>query len=62
MAAEYDFRGGERGKYASRYKSGSNVVVLDADMAKVFPNSESVNAALRSLVSLARKTVKSRPR
>lgn len=47
---EYDFSGGERGKYAKRFAEGSNVVVLDPDVAKRFADSESVNEALRSLL------------
>ena len=33
---EYDFSGGVRGKYAKRYQEGSNVIILDRDVAKVF--------------------------
>ena len=51
---EYDFSGGVRGKYAARYAEGSNVVVLDPDLADVFPNSESVNRALRALAEIIR--------
>jgi hypothetical protein len=47
--AEYDFSGGTRGKYAARYARGSNVVVLDPDVAAEFPTAEAVNAALREL-------------
>lgn len=47
---EYDFSGGVRGKYARKYRRGSNVVVLDPDLAKRFPNSRAVNQALRTLV------------
>lgn len=54
MLDEYDFRGGVRGKYAARYAEGSNIVVLDPDVAEVFTSSESVNEALRVLVRLAR--------
>jgi hypothetical protein len=43
MSEEYDFGGGVRGKYVSRFEKGSNVVVLDPDVAKVFRDSESVN-------------------
>lgn len=50
MRAEYDFRGGVRGKYAERFTKGSNVVVLDPDVAKRFRNSREVNAALRQLL------------
>jgi hypothetical protein len=46
---EYDFSRGVRGKYYERFRRSSNVVVLDPDVAKAFPNSEAVNAALRSL-------------
>ena len=49
MRDEYDFRGGVRGKYADRMAEGSNVVVLDPDVAEVFTDSESVNRALRGL-------------
>jgi hypothetical protein len=44
---EYDFSGGARGKYADRYARGSNVVVLDPDVAAAFPTAEAVNEALR---------------
>ena len=50
MLLEYDFSKGVRGKYAKRYAEGSNVVILSPDMAKVFPTSESVSEALRTLV------------
>ena len=39
---------GERGKYAGRYREGTNIVLIDADLHKLFPNSESVNHALRN--------------
>jgi hypothetical protein len=55
MLPEYSFDGGVRGKYASQYAEGSNVVVLAPDVAAVFPNSESVNEALRTLVRLTRR-------
>ena len=51
---EYDFSGGTRGKYAKRFAEGSNVVVLDADVAEVFTNSDAVNKALRSLAEAKR--------
>lgn len=54
MLAEYDFRSGVRGKYADRYAQGTNVVVLDPEVAKVFPDSKSVNRALRTLVSIVK--------
>ena len=43
MRADYDFSHGVRGKYARRYAQGTNLVLLDADVAKVFPNAEAVN-------------------
>ena len=49
---EYDFSSGVRGKYADAYAAGTNVVLLDSDVAKVFPDSESVNRALRALVKI----------
>jgi hypothetical protein len=58
MLPEYDFSKGVRGKYAKRYATGSNVVVLSPDVAKRFPDSDSVNKALRTLVKLANRTRK----
>ncbi len=52
MLPEYDFTGGRRGKYAKRYQEGTNVVVLDPDVARVFSNSRAVNEVLRSLSRL----------
>jgi hypothetical protein len=49
---ECNFSQGARGKYARRYAKGSNVVVLEPDVAKVFPNSEAVNDSLRSLARI----------
>ena len=43
MLEEYDFSQGVRGKYAKRYAKGTNVVVIEPDMAKVFPDHDSVN-------------------
>ncbi len=55
---EYDFSKGIRGKYVQRYAAGSNVVVISPDVAELFPDSESVNEALRMLVKIARRTKK----
>jgi hypothetical protein len=52
MREEYDFSRGERGKYAACYAEGSNVVVLDPDVAAAFPDAESVNRALREMAGL----------
>ena len=54
---EYDLSSGVRGKYAERFEEGTNLVALDDDIAAVFPDSESVNRALRVLVDLARRAV-----
>lgn len=54
MKSEYDIRGGVRGKYFERYQQGTNVVLLDSDVAAVFHDSESVNRALRMLIEVAR--------
>jgi hypothetical protein len=48
LRPEYDFSGGVRGKYATRFARGTNVVVLAPDVADVFKTSKAVNAALRS--------------
>ena len=61
MNAEYDFSKGIRGKYAKRYAAGTNVVLLDADLVKEFPNSESVNRALRSVVAARRRRLRRAP-
>jgi hypothetical protein len=51
MRPEYDLRGGIRGKYYERYQAGTNVVLLDPDIAKVFRDSATVNEALRQYLS-----------
>lgn len=53
MLPEYDFSKGVRGVTAKRYAEGTNVVVLDPDVSKVFPTAVSVNEALRVLARLA---------
>ncbi len=58
MLPEYDFRGGVRGKYATRFSEGSNVIVLDPDVASLFPDSKSVNDALRAIVKVAKQQIK----
>jgi hypothetical protein len=52
MLEEYDFSNGIRGKYAKPYKEGVNVVKLDKDVVKFFPDAKSVNEALRTLIKL----------
>jgi hypothetical protein len=58
MRDEYDFSGGVRGKYAARYAQGTNIVVLDRDVAEIFPTSQSVNDALRALATVIRNREK----
>jgi len=53
MRAEYDFTGGVRGKYVDKYRAGTNVVLLDPELVEAFPDSKSVNDALRALVAIA---------
>jgi ABC-type Fe3+-hydroxamate transport system substrate-binding protein len=52
MLEEYDFTGGVRGKYAKRYEEGTNVVVVEPDVAENFPDHDSVNEALRGLAAI----------
>jgi hypothetical protein len=47
-------KSGVRGKYAKRYREGTNLVLIDPDLHKIFPDSESVNRALRDYVSKKR--------
>lgn len=47
-----------RGKYVSRLEKSSNVIVLDPDVAKLFPNSAAVNAALYSLAVVAKRSAR----
>lgn len=52
---EYDFSKGVRGKYSGRFADGTNLIILDPDVAKEFPDSQSVNEALRSLLKTGRR-------
>jgi hypothetical protein len=54
MRDEYDFSGGVRGKFYQEYMKGTNVVLLDADVAEVFRDSEAVNQALRTLMTITK--------
>lgn len=51
MREEYDLRGGVRGKFFAEYRKGTNVVLLEPDVAKVFRSSEAVNRALREYLT-----------
>jgi len=55
LLPEYDFSNAVRGKYYQRYQEGTNVILLDPDVAETFKDSESVNRALRLLVNLAKQ-------
>jgi hypothetical protein len=55
MRAEYDFSGGVRGKYVDQYRRGVNVVLLEPELAQAFPDSKSVNDALRALLAMRRE-------
>jgi hypothetical protein len=64
LRTEYDFSnmtGGVRGKYVERYQTGTNVVLLDQDVAKAFPDSTSVNEALRLLLQIAQRQQPNKP-
>ena len=52
-------KGGVRGKYAQRFQEGSNLALLDPDVAQVFPTDQSVNEALRLLIKVVRSATPS---
>lgn len=59
LRPEYNFaqmEGGVRGKYVERYREGTNLVLLDPDVAQAFPNDQAVNEALRLLMQIAQQT------
>ncbi|MGL4881210.1 MAG: hypothetical protein ACRC8K_09105 [Waterburya sp.] len=58
LRSEYDFsqmKEGVRGKYVDRYRAGTNLVLLDPDVAEAFPDDASVNEALRLLIQVAQR-------
>jgi len=58
LRSEYELSslpGGVQGKYAQRFREGTNLVRLDPDVAEAFPDEKSVNEALRLLMDLARR-------
>jgi len=55
MRPEYDFSGGVRGKYAKRYAEGTNLILLEPDLAAEFPDSRSVSRALRAYLKTRSK-------
>ena len=58
LRPEYDLKSllkdGVRGKYATRYKAGTNLVLLEPEVAKAFPNEKAVNEALKLVIKLAK--------
>jgi hypothetical protein len=64
LRREYDLsklNGGVRGKYTARYRAGTNLVLLSPDVAEYFPDEQSVNSALRTLIRSAKRPLR-RPR
>lgn len=59
---EYDFSGAIPNKYAARYREATTVVVLDPDVAQLFPDSAAVNQVLRALGRIALRRPSRRPR
>lgn len=65
LRREYDLsqlKGGIRGKYAARYRAGTNLVLLSPDVAKYFPDEQSVNTVLRALIRVAKSPRRRAPR
>jgi len=61
LRREYDLSKlgrGTRGKYAARYKAGTNLVLLSPDVAEHFPDDQSVNQALRRLIRVAKSSLR----
>jgi len=64
LRREYDLsklKGAVRGKYTARYRAGTNLVLLSPDVAAYFPDEQSVNTALRTLIHVAKRPLR-RPR
>ena len=55
IRSEYDFSKGIKGKHHKAYRQGTNIVLLETDVAEVFKDSKSVNHALRMLMDIAKK-------
>jgi hypothetical protein len=61
LRREYDLsqlQGGVRGKYSARYRAGTNLVLLSPDVARYFPDDQSVNSALRTLIHAGKSTLR----
>lgn len=54
MQPEYDFSKGVRGKYAKKFAEGTNIITLDPDVLKIFPDSRSVNETLKAVSKIVR--------
>jgi hypothetical protein len=57
MREEYDFSGGIRGRHYQAYRQGTNLVLLEPDVAAIFKDAAAVNAALRMLAKIAKESV-----
>ncbi len=60
LRREYDLsklKGGVRGKYVARYRTGTNLVLLSPDVAEYFPDEQSVNTSLRALIHVAKDSL-----
>jgi hypothetical protein len=58
---EYDLsklKGGVRGKHVARFRAGTNLVLLSPDVAEYFPDEQSVNTALRTLIRVAKRPLR----
>lgn len=58
MKKEYDFSTGVRGKYTKKYQEGTNVVMIDPDVAEFFSDESSINDILRSLIPVIKNQEK----
>jgi hypothetical protein len=56
MRTHYDFESGVRGKYAVQFRKGTNLILLEPDVAAAFPDSRAVNRALRALLDAVPRT------
>ncbi len=54
MKKQYDFSKGVKGKYYKRFVEGNNIAIIEPEVSKVFPDSKSVNEALKELIKLSR--------
>ena len=61
MLPEYDFSDAEQGKYAKHFGHGVTAVLLDEDVAKVFPDTKQVNDILRALIPAVTKRPRRKP-